>query len=106
MSLSDNIKSDPVGFEKSKARWTEAGLKGIRPELPRYFRRPREVDTAIDACMNEHGRKNCTKREYLGLDEKGVLEFWAVILDAKGEVLAAYNNSFLCPPWCDDELPA
>lgn len=94
-------QSDIAGFNASHGRFLDARRAGKEPKLPKYFWRPPEVDVAIDACMADHGRRNCSRRDYVGLNDDGLPELWAVIVDAKGETIAAFDVSHPCPPFCE-----
>jgi hypothetical protein len=109
------MASDVAGFKEAHARYLAAKTKGEArvQDLPTYFWRPSEVNAEIQACMLEHGLKNCMRRDYLGVGKHG-LELWAVIVsrggadsaDGGGEILAAFDVSYLCPPRCDEVAPA
>jgi hypothetical protein len=95
-------RNDVQGFRDAHARYLGARASGEMDKRPWpvYMARPRAVDNKINAALRRLG-KGASRRDYFGLSANGAMEGWAVIVDERGEVLEAYNYSWLCPPICE-----
>lgn len=90
-------------YQDATARWTALSPEGrAKHQAWDYsWRTPEASRAAVDYIRRElHANPGSSSRVEPGILEDGRASLFDVVVDADGKVLGAFNDTFLCPPWC------
>lgn len=89
---------DLTAFNDSVARFEALETK---PTWDYSWRTPEASRAAVDYVRRMlHKHPDASHRVYQGIRHDGQGTLWDAVVAKDGTVLGAFNDSFLCPPWC------
>jgi hypothetical protein len=85
-------------YQDAVARWKALEE---RPQWDYSWRHPETSRAAVEYIRRELKRNEGSRWEtHPGILEDGRATLFDVVVGADGTVLGAFNDTFLCPPWC------